>query len=60
MTTASLIFFIVFAIPLVLALVWLLRQDTRRKSAIGLFIVGILVLIAVIVALYVGTNSNSG
>lgn len=36
-----------------------MRQDTRKKSYIGLFVLGILVVVAVAVALYVGANLNS-
>lgn len=59
MSVTGTLFFIVFALPLVLALIWIMRQDTRKKSYIGLFVLGILVVVAVAVALYVGANLNS-
>ncbi len=43
MNIPSLIFWIVFVIPLVIFLIWLMRQD-KRKGATGLIILAIMVV----------------
>ena len=44
MNAASLIFWIVFVIPLVIFLVWLMRQDKKRNARNGLIILAIMVI----------------
>ena len=43
----NIIFFLIFLLPLVVFLVWLMRQD-RRKGTVGIIIVSILVVIGVV------------
>ena len=52
MSTAGIIFFLVFVIPLVGLLIYVMRQD-KRKGLIGLIVLGILVAAAIIVAMTV-------
>ncbi|HWD90425.1 MAG TPA: hypothetical protein VG367_20000 [Mucilaginibacter sp.] len=47
MTVASIIFFSVFVLPLVVFFIWLMRQD-KRKGTAGLIILAILVSAAII------------
>lgn len=47
MTLPSLIFWLVFALPLVGILVYIMRQD-KRKGASGLVVLAIIVVIAVV------------
>ncbi|WDF56391.1 hypothetical protein [Mucilaginibacter sp. KACC 22063] len=47
MSGASLIFWIVFAIPLFVFLIWVMKQD-KKKGTIGLIVVIATILIAVI------------
>jgi RsiW-degrading membrane proteinase PrsW (M82 family) len=47
LTIASIIFFSVFVLPLVVFFIWLMRQD-KRKGTAGLVILAILVSAAVI------------
>jgi hypothetical protein len=46
MSTASIIFFLVFLIPLTGLLVWVMRQD-KRKGKIGLYVLGFIVVVGV-------------
>jgi uncharacterized membrane protein len=43
MNIPSLIFYAVFVIPLVIFLIWLMRQD-KRKGKIGLIVLAIMVI----------------
>jgi cbb3-type cytochrome oxidase subunit 3 len=43
MNTASLIFWLVFVVPLVVFLVWLMRQD-KRNGKTGLIVLAIMVI----------------
>ena len=52
MSAAGIIFFLVFVIPLVGLLIYVMRQD-KRKGLIGLIVLGVLVAAAVIVAMTV-------
>ncbi|MBS1532060.1 MAG: hypothetical protein JSU01_17295 [Bacteroidetes bacterium] len=47
MTVASIIFFSVFVLPLVVFFIWLMRQD-KRKGVTGLIILAILVTVAIV------------
>jgi len=47
MTGPSLIFWIIFVIPLVVFLIWLMRQD-KRKGWIGLVVLAVIVVGAVV------------
>lgn len=47
MSAPSLIFWIIFVIPLVLILIWLIRQD-KRKGWIGLIVLAVIVASAVV------------
>jgi hypothetical protein len=46
MSAASIIFFLVFLIPLTGLLIWVMRQD-KRKGKIGLYVLGFLVVFGV-------------
>ncbi|MGZ3814513.1 MAG: hypothetical protein ACXVJN_22225 [Mucilaginibacter sp.] len=56
MSIPSIIFFLVFLLPLVAFFIWLMRQD-KRKGATGLIILAIIV-IAGIVYMYLKTGGN--
>ncbi len=43
MSAASIIFFLVFLIPLTGLLIWVMRQD-KRKGKIGLYVLAFIVL----------------
>jgi uncharacterized membrane protein YqjE len=43
MSFPSLIFYAVFVIPLVIFLIWLMRQD-KRKGKIGLIVLAVMVI----------------
>lgn len=43
----SIIFFLVFLLPMVAFLIWLMRQD-KRKGVVGIVIVAILVVIGLV------------
>lgn len=47
MTGPSLIFWVIFVIPLVVFLIWLIRQD-KRKGWIGLIVLAVIVIGAVV------------
>lgn len=58
MSIPSLIFWAVFVLPLVVFLVWLIRQDKNRKMGItGLVILAVMVIVAV-VYMYVKTGGR--
>ena len=46
MSAASIIFFLVFLIPLTGLLIWVMRQD-KRKGKIGLYVLGFIVVVGV-------------
>jgi len=56
MNIPSLIFWAVFVLPLVVFLIWLMRQD-KRKGAIGLIILAVIV-IGGIVYMYLKTGGH--
>lgn len=47
MNPASIIFFLIFVLPLVAFLIWVMRQD-KRKGATGLAILLIIVVVAIV------------
>ena len=47
MTTASIIFWLVFVAPFVAFLVWLMRQD-KRKGKSGLIVLAIIVVVGIV------------
>ena len=58
MSIPSLIFWAVFVLPLVVFLVWLMRQNKNRKAGLtGLIVLAIMVVVA-IVYMYVKTGGN--
>ncbi|HXI00373.1 MAG TPA: hypothetical protein VNI52_08880 [Sphingobacteriaceae bacterium] len=58
MSTAGLIFFGIFALPLILFLIWVMRQD-KQKGLLGLVILGVAVIAAIAAALFVYSNLTS-
>jgi len=56
MTIASIIFWLVFIIPLVVFLVWLMRQD-KQKGKTGLIVLAIMV-VGGIVYMYLQTKGR--
>lgn len=56
MSIPSLIFWAVFVLPLVVFLVWLMRQD-KRKGGTGLIVLAIMVVVT-IVYMYVKTGGK--
>ncbi|OCX51899.1 hypothetical protein BEL04_18015 [Mucilaginibacter sp. PPCGB 2223] len=56
MSASSLIFISIFVVPLVVFLVWLMRQD-KRKGGVGLIILAI-IIIAVYLYMYYQQNIN--
>ena len=46
MSAASIIFFLIFLIPLTGFLIWVMRQD-KRKCKTGLYVLGFIVLVGV-------------
>jgi len=56
MPFASIIFWLVFVIPLVAALVWIMRQD-KRKGKTGLIVLAVIV-IGGIVYMYLKTGGH--
>lgn len=59
MSTTGLIFFGIFALPLVAFLVWVMRQD-KHKGYIGIIILAVLVIAAVAAALTVYSRLTKG
>lgn len=54
MTGASLVFWIVCAIPLMAILYWLIRKDKNKlKGSWGVIILGVLLIAALLVIVYV-------
>jgi hypothetical protein len=47
MSAPSLIFWAVFVLPLVIFLIWLMRQD-KRKGATGLIVLAVMVIGAIV------------
>lgn len=56
LSTPSIIFFLVFLIPLVGFLIWLMKED-KRKGKIGLMVLGFMV-IAGIMFMYIMTRGK--
>jgi membrane protein DedA with SNARE-associated domain len=50
MTTASYIFWAIFVLPLIVFLIWVLRQD-KRKGKLGLIVLAVIV-VGVIIYMY--------
>ncbi len=44
MGATSVLFFIIFFVPLVALLIWIMRQD-KRKGRLGLLVLGLMVII---------------
>lgn len=55
-STPSIIFFLIFLIPLVGFLVWLMKED-KRKGKIGLMVLGFIV-IAGVMFMYIMTRGK--
>ncbi|SKB85699.1 hypothetical protein [Daejeonella lutea] len=55
-STPSIIFFLIFLIPLIGFLVWLMKED-KRKGKIGLMVLGFMV-IAGIMFMYIMTRGK--
>jgi amino acid permease len=47
MTLSSLIFWLIFVVPLVALLVWVMRQDKRKGSG-GLIVLAVIVVVAIV------------
>jgi cbb3-type cytochrome oxidase subunit 3 len=47
MSIPSLIFWLVFVLPLVAVLIWIMRQD-KRKGVFGLVVLGIIVVLGIL------------
>ena len=56
LSTPSIIFFLVFLVPLVGFLIWLMKED-KRKGKIGLMVLGFMV-IAGIMFMYIMTRGE--
>lgn len=56
MSAPSIIFFSLFVLPLVAALIWLMRKD-RRKGMIGLIVLALLIIGAVAASVFVASKS---
>jgi len=56
MSIPSLIFWLIFVVPLVGLLIWIMKQD-KRKGITGLIILGVTVIIG-IVYMYVRTGGK--
>lgn len=56
LSTPSIIFFLIFLLPLVGFLVWLMKED-KRKGKIGLMVLGFMV-IAGIMFMYIMTRGQ--
>jgi len=60
MAGASLIFWIVCAIPLIGILYWLIRKDKNKlKGSWGVIILGVLLIAAILVIIYVTKDFNA-
>jgi len=51
MSTPSLIFIGIFVVPLIVFLIWLMRQD-KRKGTVGLIILAIIIIVVYIYMYY--------
>jgi presenilin-like A22 family membrane protease len=58
MNASGYIFYIVFVIPLIAAMVWLIRQD-KRKGKIGLIVLAALV-VGVLIYVYLNREALNG
>ena len=47
MGAASIIFFLIFLVPLTGLLIWVMRQD-KQKGKIGLFVLGFIVTVGIL------------
>lgn len=56
MSIPSLIFWLIFVVPLVGLLIWIMKQD-KRKGTIGLILLGVTLVIG-IVYMYVRTGGK--
>ncbi|MBS7564246.1 hypothetical protein KHS38_07495 [Mucilaginibacter sp. Bleaf8] len=56
MSLPSLIFWLIFVLPLVAALVWVMRQD-KRKGITGLIVL-VLIVVLGIIYMYWGTKGK--
>lgn len=56
MSAPSIIFFSLFVLPLVAALIWLMRKD-KRKGMIGLIVLVLLIIGAVAASVFVASKS---
>lgn len=56
MNIPSLIFWTIFVVPLVIFLIWVMKQD-KRKSKLGLFVLIFMVVVG-IVYMYVKTGGK--
>ncbi len=56
LSTPSIIFFLIFLIPLVGFLIWLMKED-KRKGKIGLMVLGFIV-IAGVMFMYIMTRGK--
>lgn len=56
MSAPSIIFFSLFVLPLVTALIWLMRKD-KRKGMIGLIVLVLLIIGAVAASVFVASKS---
>jgi uncharacterized membrane protein len=60
MTGASLVFWIVCAIPLIGILYWLIRKDKNKlKGSWGIIILGALLIAAILVIIYITKDFNA-
>ena len=58
MNASGYIFYIVFVIPLIAAMVWLMRQD-KKKGKIGLVVLAVLI-IGVLIYVYLNRDALNG
>lgn len=56
MISTSWFFFLIFAIPLVAFLIWMMKQD-KRRGWLGIILVVIMVLVALIVSMRASRNA---
>ncbi len=55
MSPSGIIFFLIFVVPLIALLVYVIRQD-KKKGLIGLLVLAVIVIAAIIVAMTVYSN----
>lgn len=58
MISTSWFFFIIFLIPLIAFLLWIMKQD-KRKGILGMVIIGVMLIVALIVSLKASKNAAS-